>query len=85
MNDMYNFFQMMLKSMINQAIINKEKQWKQLPQDQQEALDKLLCIIDDIDEYKNKIQPQYQQQALEAIVIKIASKMNPPIVGGYQR
>ena len=85
MNEMNNYLHMIFNSIVNQAILNKEKQWKQLPQDQQEALDKLLCIIDDIDEYKNKIQPQYQQQALEAIVIKIASKMNPPIVGGYQR
>ena len=71
----------MFDNFINQAIINREKQWQQLPEDQQEALDKILDAIHDINENRNKIQSQYQQQALEAIALKIASEMKKPFGG----
>ncbi len=81
MNDMNYIFTMMFNSLVNQAIINKAVQWKQLPQDQQEALDKMLSAIHDLVENKSKIHPQYQQQALEAMALKLVSEMQKPIEG----
>lgn len=81
MNEMNNLVSIMFDNFINQAIINREKQWQQLPEDQQEALDKILDAIHDINENRNKIQSQYQQQALEAIALKIASEMKKPFGG----
>ena len=40
MNEMNNLVSIMFDNFINQAIINREKQWQQLPEDQQEALSK---------------------------------------------
>ena len=81
MNEMNYILSVIFNSLVNQAIVNREKQWQQLPQDQQEAQDKMLNAIHDLIENKNRILPQYQQQVLEAMALKIMSEMQKPIGG----
>lgn len=81
MNEMNFILTSMFNSLVNQAIVNREKQWQQLPQDQQEAQDKMLNAIHDLFENNNKILPQYRQQVLEAMALKIMSEMQKPIGG----
>ena len=84
MNEMSSIISLMFSSLVNQALVNRKNRWQPLPQDQQEALNKILDAIHDIEENRNKIQSQYQQQALETIALKIASEMNMPIGGLHQ-
>ena len=62
-------------SMVNQAIINQNNRVQPLPQDQQEALNKILSGIHDIFEGKAEIKPEYEAQIRDSVVLKIASEM----------
>lgn len=62
-------------AMVNQAIANTHSQRILLPQDQQEAQDKILDAIHDMIENREKIKPEYQAQVYDAIVLKIASEI----------
>ncbi len=70
-----NYFQVAFNNAVNQALLNKERMWRTLPEDQQEALDKILTAIHDINENKRKILPAYQAQAWDAIILKLAAEM----------
>lgn len=62
-------------AVINQAMMNKLQQWKPLPPDQKEAIDHMLDCVHELFEYKRKIRPEYQSQALDAIVLRFAMEM----------
>ena len=66
---------MIFNNAVNQAVLNKKNVWQSLPQDQQEALNKMLDAIHDFNENRNKIRPIYQRQAMDAVLLKMASEM----------
>lgn len=61
-------------AMVNQAIMNQQKNVALLPEDQQEAQKKILDAIHDLIENKKKIKPEFQPQVFDAVVLKIASE-----------
>ena len=61
-------------AMMNQAIMNQQKNVALLPEDQQEAQKKILDAIHDLIENKKKIKPVFQPQVFDAVVLKIASE-----------
>lgn len=64
----------MFASLVQQAIINKAQQWKPLPPDQKEALEKMLDAIHTLIENKKKISGEYQIQVFDAMVLQIATE-----------
>ena len=70
-------------AMVNQAIANTHSHNVLLPQDQQEAQDKILNAIHDMIENKEKIKPEYQAQVYNAIVLKVASEIGWINGGNY--
>ena len=73
--DIQEIFRNIFSSMVNQSLINRENQWVELPDDQEQALNSILDDIHDICENRKKIDAKYQQQALDAFVLKVASEM----------
>ena len=73
--NMNNGLEIILENMINQSIYNRENRWIKLPEDQQEALDKMLKAIHDFQENREKIKTEYQAQALDAVILKAAIEM----------
>ncbi len=69
-------------AMVNQAIMNQQKNVALLPEDQQEAQKKILDAIHDLIENKKKIKQEFQPQVFDAVVLKIASETGW-INGGY--
>lgn len=61
-------------AMVNQAIMNQQKNVALLPEDQQEAQKKILDAIHDLIENKKKIKPEFQPQVFDSVVLKIASE-----------
>lgn len=61
-------------AMVNQAIMNQQKNVALLPEGQQEAQKKILDAIHDLMENKKKIKPEFQPQVFDAVVLKIASE-----------
>lgn len=64
----------MFASLVQQAIINKAQQWKPLPPDQKEALEKMLDAIHTLIENKKKISGEYQIQVFVTMVLQIATE-----------
>lgn len=64
----------MFASLVQQAITNKAQQWKTLPPDQKEALEKMLDAIHTLIENKKKISGEYQKQVFDAMVLQIATE-----------
>jgi predicted nucleic acid-binding protein len=61
--------------MVDQAIINREHNWTQLPPEEQDELEQILKAIHDIQSNQKKIRPEYRRQVFDALVLKIASEM----------
>lgn len=61
-------------AMVNQAIMNQQKNVALLPEDQQEAQKKILDAIHDLIENKKKIKPEFQPQVFDAVILKIESE-----------
>ena len=76
-----DFLYTLFSNAVNQSLMNKETRWQQLPPDQQEALDKMLDAIHDFIENKGKILPQYQEQAFDSVMLKLAAEMGWQIGG----
>lgn len=72
---MSSIFSEMVNRSIAQALQNQKAGWQLLPQDQQEAQDKILDAIHDLAENKAKIKPEYQHQVFDAMVLKVAAEM----------
>lgn len=62
-------------AMVNQAISNQQRSVAPLPEDQQEAQEKILDAIHDLLENKEKIKPEFQSQVFDAAILKIASEI----------
>ena len=73
--DTQDILRSIFSSMVNQSLINRENQWVKLPDSQEQALNSILNDIHDIFENRKKIDDKYQQQALDAFVLKMASEM----------
>ena len=65
----------MVNRLIAQALQNQKTGWQLLPQNQQEAQDKILDAIHDLAENKAKIKPEYQTQVFDAMILKAAAEM----------
>ena len=76
------YFMMVFNSLVNQALVNRESNWKALPIDQQQELNKMLNAIHDFIQGKNNIRPEYQAQVFDAVVLKVAAEIGM-VVGGY--
>jgi TRAP-type C4-dicarboxylate transport system substrate-binding protein len=63
-----------IRSMVSQCIIERENNWKQLPTDQQKALEQILEAVETIKRNRDKILPEYQKQAVEAFILKAVSE-----------
>lgn len=63
-----------ISNALNQSLINREKQWVLLPQDQQKALNDILDAIHDVKSNMDKIEPKYRSQATDAMIIKLATE-----------
>ncbi|NBH34267.1 hypothetical protein D3Z58_12015 [Clostridiaceae bacterium] len=61
-------------AMVNQAIMNQQKNVALLPGDQQEAQKKIFDAIHDLIENKEKIKPEFRPQVFDAVILKIASE-----------
>ena len=72
---MSSIFSEMVNRLIAQALQNQKAGWQLLPQDQQEAQDKILDAIHDLAETKAKIKPEYQPQVFDAMILKAAAEM----------
>lgn len=70
-----DFFYFLFSNAVNQAIMNRQRNTAPLPEDQQEALEKILDAIHDLFENKQKIKNDYQPQAFDAVVLKIAAEI----------
>lgn len=80
----------LLSGQINESILN-QKNWVQLPYEQQQILDEILEDIHDIATGVNKIESnerkvlrQYQAQFRDAMVLKLATELGM-ISGGKQQ
>ena len=81
--DTQDILRCIFSSMVNQSLINRENQWVKLPDRQEQALNSILNDIHDIFENRKKIDDKYQQQALDAFVLKMASEMGiDMMIGG---
>lgn len=74
--DLNELAKSIINAWVNQALINKENNWRELPTDQAEALDNMLKALDSLIDNRTRISPEYQQQVSEALVIKLASRLN---------
>ncbi len=67
----------MCSNAISQSKYNKKKTWKQLPDDQEKALNEMLGAIQEAakiyTENMSKIKPQYKSQVIDAMILKAAS------------
>ena len=69
------WMRVIFSAMVDRAIINRQKNIAPLPDDQQEAQKKILDAIHDLMKNKQKIEPEYQPQVLDAIILKIAAEI----------
>lgn len=73
-NNMGFLLSQFFSSLVNQSIANTRKQNIKLPQDQQEALDKILEAIHNLNENWSKIAPQYKPVAFHESILKVAAE-----------
>ena len=74
--DWNEFAKNTINAWLNQSLVNRENNWRELPPDQGEALNNMLKAFDSLLDNKAKISPEYQQQVFDAVVIKVASRLN---------
>jgi len=66
---------MVFSGLVNQSIEYQNSKHTNLPDDQQEAIDKMLKAIHDFCENKAIIKPEYQADAFAASVLKVAAEL----------
>ena len=74
--DLNELAKSIINAWVNQALINRENNWIELPTDQEEALENMLKALDSLIDNRAKISPEYLQQVSEAFVIKLGSRLN---------
>ena len=81
----FDFFHVLLSNAINQSIINTQSRLnRSLPEEQQEAQEKMLKAIHDILSEWKKISPEFRQQVSDTCIAKAASELGWRNGGQYQ-
>ena len=73
-NTSNNILYTMFDNLVSQCILDRENNWKKLPEDQEEALGRILDSVHTICEKIKEISPENQNQAREAFILKVASE-----------
>ncbi len=69
----FDFVNMFLSNAINQSIINTQSRLnRSLPEEQQEAQEKMLKAIHDLASEWRKISPEFKQQVSDTCIAKAA-------------
>jgi len=68
-------FHQLFSALINQSIVNQRQRTVILPKDQQDALNKILEGIHDLNENWSKIDPAYQKIAFDESILKLAAEI----------
>ncbi len=68
-------FRTLFSKVVKQSMMNKKTKWKTLPPDQQALVDEMVSLVHDFTERKNKINPAYKSQAIDAVILEVADEM----------
>lgn len=74
-NTLTQLLQAFFNDAVNQALIRRENTCGILPQDQQEAINKILNAIHEINENQKIIFQEYRPQAWDAMILKLAAEI----------